>query len=262
MQTATWQSSLFASADATGTDPAFPGLVRHELAHGAWLDHLPGWLAGADALVEPLIARLPWRQGVERIQGESIPRPRLTAGIPVACFEAGGSPRAELAPDGGDGFLGELVAPMPAAAAASSPGPRSGTTPHPPAPAAGFGQELEVFARIGAQLSARYDVAFTRVGVNLYRDGRDSVAWHGDRIARDLPTATIAIVSLGQPRMFRARPLGGGTSLGFRLGHGDLLVMGGSFQRTWQHAVPKVAAAGVRISVTYRHDYPAASRGR
>jgi alkylated DNA repair dioxygenase AlkB len=99
-------------------------------------------------------------------------------------------------------------------------------------------------------------VDFERVGVNLYRDGRDSVAWHGDRIARDLPSATIAIVSLGQARPFRAKPAEGGTSLGFRLGHGDLLVMGGSFQRTWKHAVPKVQAAGPRVSVTYRHPYP------
>jgi hypothetical protein len=258
MQTATWQSSLFATAAAVGTDPAFPGLVRHALAHEAWLDHLPGWLAGADTLVEPLIAQLPWRQGTERIQGEQILRPRLTAGLPVERFGAAGAGTGAaggvgeagavagvgvtaLPPDGGDGFLGELVDPT-----ASRDRP--------------FGPELEVFGRIGAQLSARYDVRFARVGVNLYRDGRDSVAWHGDRIARDLPTATIAIVSLGQPRMFRARPVGGGASLGFRLGHGDLLVMGGTFQRTWQHAVPKVAAAGVRISVTYRHAYPAPAR--
>ena len=239
MQTATWQRSLFASEDVIGTDPAFPGLVRHDLAHGAWLDHLPGWLSGADALVEPLIAQLPWRQGTERIQGESIPRPRLTAGLPLERFGPGGSTVAELPPDGGDGFLGELVGP-----------PVTGRTP--------FGPQLEVVATMGGQLTARYGIRFTRVGVNLYRDGRDSVAWHGDRVARDLPTATIAIVSLGQSRMFRAGPVGGGESLGFRLGHGDLLVMGGSFQRTWQHAVPKVAAAGVRISITYRHAYPSA----
>jgi hypothetical protein len=246
MQTATWQSSLFATADTIGTDPTFPGLVRHELAHEAWLDHLPGWLRGADALVEPLIAQLPWRQGTERIQGERIPRPRLTAGIPLERFEPGAGGRAELPPDGGDGFLGELVGPAMGRGVGD--------------PGASFGPELEVLARMGEQLTARYDVRFDRVGVNLYRDGRDSVAWHGDRIARDLPTATIAIVSLGQPRMFRARPVGGGESLGFRLGHGDLLVMGGTFQRTWQHAVPKVAAAGVRISVTYRHPYPGVGR--
>lgn len=240
MQTAAWQSSLFAGAVSPAFDPALPGVVRHELDHGAWLDHLPGWVAGADALVEPLIDQLPWRQGVERIQGEHIPRPRLTAGLPLDRFAPDWRPddtsgSGELPPDGGDGFLGVAVGE-----------PR----------AAAFGPPLHVFHAIGRCLSARYAIRFTRVGVNLYRDGRDSVAWHGDRIARDLPTATIAIVSLGQPRTFRARPLGGGASLGFRLGHGDLLVMGGSFQRTWQHAVPKVANAGPRISVTYRHEYP------
>ena len=49
-------------------------------------------------------------------------------------------------------------------------------------------------------LSDRYRVRFTQVGVNLYRDGADSVAWHGDRVARDLPEAVVALVSLGASR--------------------------------------------------------------
>lgn len=114
---------------------------------------------------------------------------------------------------------------------------------------------LDQLRHVGRLLSQRYRCTFTRVGCNLYRDGRDSVAWHGDRVARDLPTGTIAIVSLGHARPFRLRPRGGGASLGFRLGRGDLLVMGGSCQRTWQHTVPKVAGAGPRISVTFRTDY-------
>ena len=48
------------------------------------------------------------------------------------------------------------------------------------------------------------------------------------------------------------QPRGGGDSLAFELGHGDLLVMGGSCQRTWEHAVPKVAHAGPRLSVQFR----------
>ena len=115
--------------------------------------------------------------------------------------------------------------------------------------------QLEILREAGGLLSARYGVEFTRVGCNLYRDGRDSVAWHGDRIARELPEATVAIVSLGERRPFRLRPRDGGASLGWRLGHGDLLVMGGSCQRTWKHTVPKVASAGPRISVTFRHAY-------
>jgi alkylated DNA repair dioxygenase AlkB len=106
-------------------------------------------------------------------------------------------------------------------------------------------------------LGRRYGVSFTQVGANLYRDGADSVAWHRDRVHREMNDAVIAIVSIGAPRPFRLRPHGGGPSIGFDLGHGDLLVMGGTCQRTWEHTVPKVArAAGPRLSVTFRHDQP------
>jgi alkylated DNA repair dioxygenase AlkB len=104
-------------------------------------------------------------------------------------------------------------------------------------------------------LAGRYDIEFLSIGANLYRDGRDSVAWHGDRVARTLPEATIAIVSLGGPRRFLLRPKGGGRSVRFDLASGDLLAMGGSCQRTWQHCVPKVARAEPRISLTFRHKY-------
>jgi alkylated DNA repair dioxygenase AlkB len=102
-------------------------------------------------------------------------------------------------------------------------------------------------------LSARYGVTFTSCGCNLYRDGHDSVAWHGDRIRKEVVDPRVAIVSVGEPRKLLLRPVGGGGSRAFRLGHGDLFVMGGSSQRTWQHSVPKVAAAGPRMSITFRH---------
>jgi len=91
-------------------------------------------------------------------------------------------------------------------------------------------------------------------GLCLYRDGRDSVAWHGDRIGRGSTEDTVvAILSLGAPRALLLRPRGGGSALRHELGHGDLLVMGGSCQRTWEHAVPKTArATGPRISVQFR----------
>jgi alkylated DNA repair dioxygenase AlkB len=112
--------------------------------------------------------------------------------------------------------------------------------------------ELSEMAEV---LSGRYGVAFTQVGVNLYRDGADSVAWHGDRVARELPEAVVALVSLGGVRPFRLRPTGGGASIGYLPGPGDLLVMGGSCQRTWQHAVPKTRVAAARISIQFRHAY-------
>lgn len=97
---------------------------------------------------------------------------------------------------------------------------------------------------------------FTTAGMCCYRDGRDSVAWHGDTIGRSSSTDTmVAIVSVGTPRALLLRPRGGGSSLRFVVGHGDLLVMGGSCQRTWEHAVPKApATTGPRISVQFRPD--------
>lgn len=91
-------------------------------------------------------------------------------------------------------------------------------------------------------------------GVCLYRSGRDSVAWHGDTIGRTSGQDTVvAIVSLGAPRRFLLRAKGGGPSHRFDLGHGDLLVMGGSCQRTCEHSVPKSSrASGPRISVQFR----------
>jgi alkylated DNA repair dioxygenase AlkB len=112
--------------------------------------------------------------------------------------------------------------------------------------------DLRAMAQV---LSDRYRVRFSQIGVNLYRDGTDSVAWHGDRVARELPEAVVALVSLGASRPFRLRPTGGGPSVLYRPGPGDLLVMGGSCQRTWQHAVPKSRGVGPRISVQFRHAY-------
>jgi alkylated DNA repair dioxygenase AlkB len=95
---------------------------------------------------------------------------------------------------------------------------------------------------------------FRTAGLCLYRDGRDSVAYHGDTIGRGKTEDTmIAILSLGTPRALLLRPRGGGTSRRYELGHGDLIVMGGSCQRTWEHAIPKTSRpAGPRISVQFR----------
>ncbi len=97
---------------------------------------------------------------------------------------------------------------------------------------------------------------FRTAGMCLYRDGRDSVAWHGDRFGRGNTQDTmVAIVSIGTPRALLLRPNGGGAGRTIRrmIGHGDLLVMGGSCQRTWEHAVPKTSRpVGPRISIQFR----------
>lgn len=94
---------------------------------------------------------------------------------------------------------------------------------------------------------------FVTAGCCYYRDGQDSVAWHGDRIGRGRTHDTlVAIVSVGAPRRLALRPRRGGPSRSIELAHGDLLVMGGSCQRTWDHAIPKVGHAGPRISIQFR----------
>ncbi|MDT7566759.1 MAG: hypothetical protein QOE32_4393 [Pseudonocardiales bacterium] len=203
-----WQPSLFGGGDdAPDIDESFAGRRRYGLSDGAWVDLVPGWLSGADALFDRLLANTPWQGPREvRMYERMVLEPRLTHRWVLT----------ERSPV-------ELAEP--------------------------------VLARMAGVLSARYAEQFTQVGVNLYRDGSDSVAWHGDRVARELPTATVALVSLGAVRPFRLRPTGGGRSVGLMPGPGDLLVLGGSCQRTWQHAVPKVRRAGPRISVQFRHAY-------
>ena len=110
-----------------------------------------------------------------------------------------------------------------------------------------------VVGRMRELISRRYERDFDSVSANLYRDGRDSVAWHGDHIPRRIVDPIVATVSLGYPRRFAMRPREGRTELSINLDTGDLVVMGGTSQRTWLHTVPKVAKAGPRISVAFRH---------
>jgi len=121
------------------------------------------------------------------------------------------------------------------------------------------GRPLEppVLETMRRALSSHYGVDFDSMGLNLYRDGRDSVAWHGDRIAREIAEPLVAIVSIGEPRRFLLRPKtasdGRRAVQRLLLGRGELLVTGGATQRVWEHSVPKVASAGPRMSLTFRH---------
>jgi alkylated DNA repair dioxygenase AlkB len=114
-------------------------------------------------------------------------------------------------------------------------------------------EPLAILSEMRKLLSLRYAEAFDSIGFNLYRDGRDSVAWHGDRHRHVVVDPIVAIVSVGSPRPLRLRPRGGGTSLSWDLGDGDLFVMGGACQHDWEHTVPKVRHAGPRLSITFRN---------
>jgi alkylated DNA repair dioxygenase AlkB len=116
-------------------------------------------------------------------------------------------------------------------------------------------KSLPAIEEMRTAFDAHYRCSFARTSFALYRDGNDSVAWHGDYVAREMNEALVATVSVGAPRRFLLRRTGGGPSTAFSLGWGDLLVMGGTCQRTYQHAIPKVRHAFPRISIMLRPEW-------
>jgi alkylated DNA repair dioxygenase AlkB len=201
------QGSLFDQADDIRLGP-LGDMRRTVLGDGAWIDLLPGWLSGADALFARLADGVPWRAERRHMYDQVVDVPRLLA------FYAADDP-----------------------------------LPHPVLD--------EARAALSAHYAAELGEPFTTAGLCYYRDGRDSVAWHGDRIGRGAREDTmVAILSVGAPRDLALRPRRGGATVRQPLGHGDLIVMGGSCQRTWEHAIPKsTRATGPRISVQFRpHD--------
>jgi len=115
-----------------------------------------------------------------------------------------------------------------------------------------FVAQQTVLEQARSALEARYGEAFARLSLGYYRNGADSVAWHGDYVARQMRDATVATISVGAPRPFWLRPKSGGPRISLSLGWGDLIVMGGSCQRTWEHAVPKQKRAAARIAIMFR----------
>ncbi|MET0728268.1 MAG: alpha-ketoglutarate-dependent dioxygenase AlkB [Acidimicrobiales bacterium] len=193
-----WQPSLLAAGDDADFDHTLEGARRRFLGHGAWVDHVPGWVQGADGLFADVLAEAPWQEEQKRpMYDRIVDVPRLTTG-----------------------------------------GWHEGRPP--------------LFDRMARCLGRHYGVHLPSISANLYRDGNDSVAWHGDRIGRHRVTTIVAIVSLGSARKLLLRPEGGGASVGYTLHPGDLLVQGGTCQKAFQHCVPKRAHAGPRISVMFR----------
>ena len=122
-------------------------------------------------------------------------------------------------------------------------------------PNTGSSEPLPVLEAARMALTRHYSRPFDSIGFNLYRDGRDSVAWHADRERYHHEDPVVVIVSTGAPRTFHLRPTGGGSSFTWQLGHGDLFVMGGACQHDFEHCVPKVASVrGPRLSIMFRHD--------
>jgi alkylated DNA repair dioxygenase AlkB len=201
-----YQPSMFdlMGGPTPGLEP-LAGRTRHQLTAGAWVDVLPGWLHGSDAVFETLLD-IDWRADRRQMYDSVVDVPRLLRWY------------------GGDEQL-----------------------PHPAL--------IEAKAALNRHYADELGEEFVTAGMCLYRDGRDSVAWHGDTLGRSARHDTmVAILSLGSPRQLSLRPRAGGhDTLRFPQGHGDLIVMGGSCQRTWEHAILKTARpVGPRISVQFR----------
>ena len=197
------QPSMWDLAEEATLGPL--AVTRHPLSHGAWVDHLPGWVQGSDEVLDVLLGDIGWRADRRQMYEREVAVPRLLR------WYGGGE-----------------------------------ALPHP--------LLTEAREALTAHYGPEAGEPFVSAGMCLYRDGRDSVAWHGDRLGRGRSADTmVAIVSFGSPRPLLLRPVGGGEGLRLPLGHGDLVVMGGSCQRTWEHCIPKTAKpVGPRVSVQYR----------
>jgi len=205
------QASLFGFDDPF-FDPTFSSAARSQLSGGSWVEYVPGWLGGSDALFDDVMESVDFQQRTQiPMYDNLVDEPRLTS------------------------WWNESDA---------------GAVPVP------------ILGDVRWSLAERYGRHFDSIGFNLYRDQRDSVAWHADRHRAVVTEPVVAILSIGESRPFQMRRVrddehgeAGGASLTWGLGHGDLLVMGGACQHEWQHCVPKRRrSAGPRISITYRHD--------
>jgi len=195
------QPSLLGGGDPAVDGAALSGVRRIALDDQAWVEHLPGWVSGQQALLDHLVSTTAWRTERRMMYDRMVGVPRLVAALP-----------------------------------ADGPG-------------------HTLLEQIRGILDARYQTRFVNLSLGYYRDGADSVAWHGDTTARELPQAIVATVSLGEPRKFLLRPRAKGRTHAFMLGWGDLIVMGGACQRTWKHSIPKTAHAWPRMAVMYRPEW-------
>jgi alkylated DNA repair dioxygenase AlkB len=104
------------------------------------------------------------------------------------------------------------------------------------------------------QVIAATGVAFTSVGLNFYRDGRDSVAPHNDHLDEIAPESPIVLLSLGATRRMTIRMKAAPRRVfHVDLAAGSLLLMSYETQLHYTHGVPKTSEpVGPRISLAFR----------
>lgn len=124
----------------------------------------------------------------------------------------------------------------------------SGVLHHPTA----WNQEL---LALKEQIEQCCGESFNSALLNLYRNGKDSVAWHSDDEPELGQQPIIASLSLGAPRSFRLKhKKDSHLRHKLTLTSGSLLVMRGDTQQCWSHQVPKEpAVTEPRINITFRN---------
>ena len=100
---------------------------------------------------------------------------------------------------------------------------------------------------------ARYGIRSNAVLANLYRDGNDKVGWHSDNEKELGRHPVIASISLGSTRTFQLKHKRTNERIDLELESGSLLLMAGTLQANWLHALPpRKRITESRINLTYR----------
>ena len=250
------QLALFQGRKAQSLDPAFSGLKRSMLDAGAWVDYVPQWLSGHEDLFEQLQREVTWRRTTQQLYDRFVETPRRVASFPkdgtsppvLADIASALSARygvrfdrvsAALYRDGQDSVAWHRDReyrdrPRAVVAIVSLGAPRRFLLRPYRRPADGTRRPADGTRR-PADGTRRPDSA------RLGDEAKDA-----ETIDRSTLTGRIGGDGRSVGRTRR--------SIAYRLGWGDLLVMGGESQRTWEHAVPKVPHADPRVSIMFRHD--------
>jgi alkylated DNA repair dioxygenase AlkB len=191
--------------------------IDESLPGGGRIELLPGFLAPGQAqeLLQALLSKVPWRSDTVRLFGREHRIPRLHQ------------------------WFGDADAVY----------TWSGLTMHPEP----WSAEL---AELKSQVEQATGARFNSVLANYYRNGRDSMGWHADDEPELGDTPVIASISLGAERDFVLRyrdKRAGIANIKVPLPSGSLLLMSGTTQRYWQHALPKRGRVqDARVNLTFR----------
>ncbi|WMW81593.1 alpha-ketoglutarate-dependent dioxygenase AlkB [Undibacterium cyanobacteriorum] len=208
-----FQNNLF-TTEPEESDPSSLQIEHFEIPD-AELDYYPHFFApdDADQLFKQLHEQLAWQQHHIRIAGIVRAQPRLSVWY--------GDPEAHYS------YSGLSLTPL---------------AWHP------------LLAQLRTRLESHLQVKFNSVLANLYRNQIDSMGWHADDEPELGPLPVIASLSFGTSREFLIRHNTIKTARHkIELGHGSLLVMAGTMQQHWQHAIAKkTKEMGPRINLTFR----------